>query len=340
MSTTGGAFSETILNDIRVRADELAFDDRIKLQFQPQIEVLKAIQAVQTAQVTPKFTTFKQSNGGAKHYDLEVMWPNACDIVAQDCTVCTIDGPELSTNLEHYSLDFCKEVPFSVDEYTMRNNEFDFQELIAKGILRADKQLAEALAVYAMSVINANKGVNVYTGGPGVVSGSDTYIAPSFWGPGLMAYLSQVTAMNQFTSPILASGGNFYQDYFITNRQTGNINAPLYGVFPIYWDQWNIDTVNTPNLITYLLSNGSLALGNVTYNPSSVEDSAANWKRWTAPSKFLPGLSYDWFYTAACSNDMIRHEFKAKLTADILVNPAGCSPTNTGILTFICGSAT
>jgi len=343
MSTVGGVFSETLLRDLRVRADELMFDDRIKQQYVPKIEILNAIKAVQTAQVTPKFMQLKQSNGGSKKYDIEVMWPNACDIVAQECSSCTIEGEELSTNAQVYGLEFCKEVPFAVDEYTMVDNEFDFQELIAKGMLAADVALVNSLAAYAVSVLNANKGVNAYGGGPGVPSGSDTFITAPFWGANLMAYLVQVTQMNNFTSPVLASGANFFQDYFISNKVVGNAdgkgNAALYGTFPIYFDQWNIDTVNTPYLFTYLLSMGSVAIGNRTYNPSTVQESAANWKRWTAPSKFFP-INYDWFYSAECANDMIKHSFKAKLTADVLVNPAGCSATNTGILTFICGSAT
>ena len=343
MSIIAGVFSETLLRDLRVKADELMFDSRIKLQFTPQVGILDAIAAVQTAQVTPKFQQIKQSNGGSKKYDIEVMWENACDIVAQECTVCAIDGPELSTNAQIYGLEFCKEVPFAVDEYTMVDNEFDFSTLIAKGMLKAEKELADAFAVYAVSVLNANKGVNVYTGGPGAITGSDTYITAPFWGPNLMAYLYQVSMMNQFTSPILASGANLYQDYFIYNKKVGDAdgkgNAALMGTFPIYFDQFNIDTVNTPNLFTYMLSTGSVAIGNRTYNPSSVQESAANWKRWTAPNRFVPGLGLDWFYMAECSNDMIKHNFKAKLTADVLVNPAGCTATNTGILTFICGSA-
>lgn len=342
MSTIAGVFSETLLRDLRVKADELMFDDRIKQQFIPQYEILRAIQAAQTAQVTPRFMQLKQSNGGSKKYDIEVMWPNACEVVAQDCTTCDIDGPELSTNAQLYGLEFCKEVPFAVDEYSLVDNEFDFQEMIAKGILKADVELINALAAYAVSVLNSNKGVNVHAGGPGVPSGADTYILPAFWGPNLMAYLMQVATMNRFTSPVLASGANLYQDYFIYNKKAGDAdgkgNAALMGSFPIYFDPFNIDTVNLPNLITYMLSLGSVALGNRTYNPARVEESAANWKRWIEPSRFLPGISYDWFYKAECSNDMIRHNFKAKLTADVLVNPVGCSANNTGILTFVCGS--
>jgi hypothetical protein len=340
MSTIAGVFSETLLRTLRVTADELMFDDRVKQQFIPQIGVLDAVAAVQTAQVTPKFNQIKTSDGGSKQYDIEVMWENACEIEAAACTVCDNEGEKLSTNAQVYPLDFCREVKFSVDEWDYVDNEFDYSTSIAKGWLRADKELSEALAAYAVAVLNANKGVNAIDGFAGCVSGSDTYIAATRWGANLMAYFMQVTQMNRFTSPVLASGANLFQDYFLFNKLAANAdgkgNAALMGTFPIYFDMFNIDTVNTPDLITYLLSMGSVALGNRTFNPSSMQEIGAS-KRWTMPSKFVPGISYDMFYNAECSNDMVKHNFKAKLTADVLVNPFGCDETNSGILTFICG---
>ena len=282
------------------------------------------------------------SDGGSKKYDLEVIWENACGIEAQDCTVCTMDGEKLSTNALSYSLSLCKEVQFAIDEYDYVDNEFDYATSIAKGFLRADKQLAEAYAAYAVSVLNANKGVNVFTGGPGVISGSDTYITAPYWGPNLMAYFMQVTQMNQFTTPVLASGQNLFQDYFLMNKLAANAdgkgNAALMGTFPIYFDMFNIDTVNTPDLFTYLLSTGSVAMASRTYNPSTIED-LGTVKRYTMPSQFVNGLAYDVRYEATCSNDMTKHNFKVKMTSDVFVNPAGCTETNTGILTFICGTA-
>jgi len=341
MSTVSGAFSETLLRTLRVRADELMFDDRIKQQFIPQYGILDAIAAAQTAQVTPKFNSIKDSQGKSKKTDIEVMWGNACEIVTQECTTCTYDGNELSTNAQTYSLDFCKEVQFGVSELSMLDNEFDWAELIAKGMLKADKELVEAFAVYSVSVLNANKGINqMGTGGKGVVSGSDTYILPAYWDAKLMAYFMRVAQLNRFTNPLLASGANLFEEYFIINKLqpdfNGKGNAALMQQFPIFFDLFNIDTVNTPDLYTYLLSMGSVAIGNVAYNPATVETIGA-WKRWKAPSKFVPGLWYDYFYSPECEGDLVNNRFKVKLTADVLVNPEGCEANNTGILTFLCG---
>ena len=346
MSTISGVFSETLLRDLRVKADELMFDDRIKQQFIPQIEILNAIRSVQTAQVTPKFQQIKDSQGKSKKYDVEVMWENACEIVVEECGVCDNAGDKLSTNAQIYGLEFCKQVPFTVSEYDYLDNEFDWSTSIAKGLLKADKELAEALAIYAVSVLNSNKGINqMGTGSKGVVSGSDTYVEAAYWDAKLMAYFMRVAQLNRFTSPTLLSGANLFEDYFIINKMQGDSNGKgnqaLMGTFPLFFDIFNIDTVNTPALITYLLSMGSVAIANRTYNPSSMEFIGANAtnldKRWTVPSKFVPGISYDAFYDAECDNDMVAHNFRLKLTADILVNPEGCEANNTGILTFICG---
>lgn len=345
MSTIAGVFSETLLRDLRVKADELMFDDRIKQQFSPNIGILQAIQAAQTAQLTPKFMQIKDSQGKAKKYDVEVMWENACEIVAEECGVCDNAGEKLSTNAQIYSLDFCKQVPFSVSEYDLVDNEFDWSTLIAKGLLKADVELVNALAAYAVSVLNANKGVNAMgTGSKGVVSGADTYVEAAYWDAKLIAYFSRVAQLNKFTAPILASGANLYEDNFIIGKMTGDANgkgnAALMGTFPIYWDLWNIDTVNTPDLVTYMLSMGSVALANRTYNPSNLEvvNAPDLQKRWTIPSKFVPGITYDVFYDAECDNDFVKHNFRLKLLADVFVNPAGCTATNTGILTFVCGA--
>jgi hypothetical protein len=341
MSTVAGVFSETQLRTLRAMADEIMFDDRIKQQFIPQIGIVDGLKKVQTAAVNPKFSQLKDSSGMPKRTDVEVIWENACDLEAAECTTCTLDGTKLSTNAQTYSLEFCREVQFAVSEADYIDNEFDANLSIAKGLLRADKQLAEAYAAYTVSVLEANKGVNLLTTGKGCVSGSDTYIAAAYWDAQLMAYFSRVAIMNRFTTPTLISGANLYEAVWAAQMNRANDNgagaANMFGVFPIFFDMFNIDTVNSPNLVTYLLSQNSVALANRAYNPSTPEIYGAS-KRWKVPSKFIPGFEYDIFYAASCDNDFVEHQFKVKLLADLFVNPEGCEADNSGILAFICGA--
>jgi hypothetical protein len=90
-----------------------------------------------------------------------------------------------------------------------------------------------------------------------------------------------------------------------------------------------------------MMSLGSLALGNRYYNPEVPEVVNGVFTRYRMESRFIPGLYMDVFYEPSCNgdDDLIKHDFKVKLQADLWNNPAGCDQDNTGILSFICGSA-
>lgn len=337
MSTISGAFTETQLLDQMVRADELMLDDRIKQQFNPNMKVLEAVQAVNTATVNPLF--------GSKDRDVQVMWMNACDIDATTNTDCEFGGSTVSTNTEEYSLTYEKAVPFYVDESDFDNNYFSPEEAVAKSLLNADMALVEAFAAYAVAQLNVFKGVNETSPeGKGDISGSDTYIQPAYWNASLMAYFSRAATMNKLTSPVMLSGNNMYEPMLLANANAGNANGKgdyvLFGQFPWYFDLFNVDTVNTPDYITYMISMGALAMATKNYNKDVPEVVNGVFTRYTMQSRFFPTLKYDVFYKPECSGeDRVKHNFKVKLKGDIFKNPTGCTETNTGILTFICGTA-
>ena len=342
MSIVGGAFDETTLRTLRVKADEIMFDDRIKQQFIPQIGVVEGVRAAQTALVNPKFQQIKDSKGQIKQYDVEVMWENACDITAEDNVACTFGGTKLSTNAQSYSLGYEKVVNFTVNEADYIDNEFDVESSIAKGFLKADKELSEAFAQYCVSQINAFKGVNAMgTAGKGVVSGSDTFIEAAYWDAKLVAYFIRAGILNRFSSPTFISGANLFEDMFVVNESSGNADGKgddaLYKNMKIFFDLFNIDSVNDPQLITYMISLGAIALATRHFNPATPEK-LHTFTRYSQQSRFIPELTYDIFYESACDSDLVEHKFKIKLKADLFNNPEGCAANNTGVLTFICGS--
>lgn len=334
MSTIGGSFSETELLQQRVRASEILFDDRIKQQFVPQIEVLNAVQAVQTATLNAQFQSRKK-------FDVEIMWENFCDIEAVACTdSCTLGGNKSSTNTETVSLNCLAEVGFSMSESDFIDNEFDMN--IAKALLKADKELVERFAQYAVAQIESFKGVNALTTGKGTVVGAETNIPSSYWNPSLFAYLNRVSIMNKFSNPILLSGNNLYEANYNAQMNAGNANGKgdrnMFGTIPTYFDLFNIDTVNTPDLKSYLLSMGSLAMASKTYNPA-VPEKLQDFTRYTMRSNFFPALAYDVWYSNSCESGnqrLVKHDWTIRLTSDIFLNPSGCQLNNTGILSLKC----
>lgn len=334
MSTVGGSFSETKLLEQRVRASSILFDDRIKQQFVPQIEVLNAVKAVETATLNAQFQSRKE-------FDVELMWENFCDIEAQDCDdSCDLGGNKSSTNAETVSLECFKEVKFSMYESDFSDNEFDMN--IAKALLKADKELVEKFAQYVVAQIESFKGVNALTTGKGTVTGSETTIPAAYWNPSLFAYLNRVSIMNKMSNPILLSGNNLYEANYNAQMNAGNANGKgdrnMFGTIPTYFDLFNIDTVNTPDLKSYLLSMGSLAMVSKTFNPD-VPEKLMPFTRYTMSSNFFPALKYDVWYDNACeasARRQVAHNWTVRLTAGLFNNPHGCSLDNTGIISLKC----
>lgn len=335
MSTTAGVFSETLLLDAIVRADEMLFDSRIKQQYIPKYDALKAIMAIQNARVLMPLSS-------SKDFDVEIEWMNTCDFAVQDNESCVLGGVEASTNVEKYSLTYEKAVPFSVDESKYRDNRFDLEEGIAKSLLAADVALVNHLTSYVIAKLNTFVGQNELDGGKGTVSGTNTYIKPAYWNSELMAYFHRAARMNHFDAPILLSGHNLYEQVYVAAAKAGNADgkgdAVLFGSLPMYFDLDNVDTVNSEQ-VTYMIESGAVAFASKAYNPVIPETVPGVFTRYRMASKFIPELVYDVHYKPECSTgDTVKHNFKLKMKADIFLNPTGCQSMNTGVLLFTCGT--
>lgn len=335
MSITGGVFNETTLANIQVKVEEVWQDAIQQQDYVAQCEAIKALKAQQTA-------TFGRFLTGKKDPTVEVSWINACDVDDQACTNCTFGGNQLSTNMEEKYITQCREVPFYVSEGTFLDNLYDYEEIVAKGLLAATRELDEWWASRAVVAMNAAKGVNeVGDGSKGDVSGTDTYVLPAYWDADLMSYFYLCSIVNRFKNPYLISGKNLFESKYVAEIEACCENNNLkFGAFPIYFDLFNIDSANTPDYITYMVHKGAFAFYTKAYYGSAPTKYIDEW-RWSIPSRNIPGVMYDVHYTNACNedDDFHTHYYVVKTYGDIFLNPVGCTSTRTGILTFICGEA-
>lgn len=337
MSITSGVFDETVLLNVQARADQLMFDDRIKQQYIPQINVLNAIRAVQTANIS--FPKVKTQN-------VEINWINTCGLTVDDNTPCTIDPVQPSTNSETKAIAWNKTVQFSVSEDDLKDNQYWIDDFVPRMFLKADKELAEAFAQYAMGRVDSFRGENKNTVGKGVVSGLDTFIQASYWTPAIVSYFNRTAILNRLTSPVFLSGNNLFEQVdqaaFMAANANGKGDFIAWNSLKMYFDLFNVDVVTDPLLKTYMLSMGSLAMANWYKNPlvpEAVNIEAFN-TRYSLPSRFLPGFYLDAYYKPICGgDDRIVHTWKVQLYADVFVNPEGCEEGNTGILSFVCGES-
>ena len=198
-------------------------------------------------------------------------------------------------------------------------------------------------------------GTNLVSVGKGVINPVDSTIPdidPANWTAEIMAYFARVKVMNRFSNPHLISGSNLYETLFTALANNANAEGKgdyiLWNGLPIWFDLFNVDTVNTPDLYTYMVEQGSIAMVNKAFNPDSLTRTF-NDERFTMPSRFLPGFTYDVFYTNECKTsgthkDVLKHHWKMVLTADMFKNPFGCDAVeisgvqtggeNSGILRF------
>lgn len=327
------------LAEVQLKLDQVWADARVKADYEPNAE--SAIALIENT--TAKF----QELQGAKDKEIGIKWLNYCDAGVQECTDnCSVTPDnEIAAGCLTYTMDICQETKgFIIDETDLRNKIWEFQDLVAVGMLKEIKALDEYWAEKSITMIETMKGENVYTDGVGDVSGTETYLAAALWSPDIMGEFALTAKLNKFSSPFLLSGKNLYLANWNAQMNVGDQAAGAkarINTMKMYSDVFNVDSVNTPDKKTYMIQRGSIGFFTKAYygqysfaNPL---DMGQFGKFFSVPSKTLPGVTYDVIYNLTCVNGHFKHAFKLQTHGMISENPLGCDPTNTGILSFTCG---
>lgn len=334
MSTTQGVFSETTLLNIRAKIDQMQFGDRVDQQYIAVVDAMvNSIGKIQTANVTP----FKDKK---KNNKITLEWMNACELVNQDCTSCSVGGPELSTNTQDYELTKCQEVPFTVNRADFQTNDFAYEEAVAKGLLEADVLLSTYVVQQYLTFLFNSMGVNqspTLVGDLGTINGHTTDIPTASWTAAAVPYLMKVAKLNKFSKPVNISGNLLYDAYINAALLKDNLNYAGYANMMDKMDfTWDILNFADAGLSDYLFTvqKGALAWASKSYYGPGMEDYGKEGKRWSLNSQFIPGLVLEVHYNNDCLNDFIVENYNVKIRFDFWLNPAGCEADNTGVLSF------
>ena len=265
MSTTQGVFTETTLLNIRTKIDQMMFGDRVDQQFVARVNAFtQTMPKIMTAKVAP----FKEKK---KNNKIEVEWMNACELVAQDCTTCTVGGPELSTNTKVYELLQCQEVPFTVNREDFQTNDFGYEEAVAKGLLTADKLLSEYVTQQYLAFLFASMGVNqmpAFTDDIGTVNGHTTDIDHGNFDAQAIPYIIKTADYNQFNNYINVSGNLLFNAWQEANFLDVN---PFYkgylDMMKSMYFSWDIYNFVQAGLSDYMftVSQGAIAWASKSY---------------------------------------------------------------------------
>ena len=342
MSTTAGYIDETRLLAIRVLADSLGAADRINKQFQHRADILKAVMGLTSAQIL-------EFSRRGKVETVQLEWMNACADLITEFSNCGQSCNKASTNIQERTLTKEVNACFDVSEDDWRDNDFGFDQAVAKLMVAADKQIIDQYAQYVIAFLNLCGGVNTLgTEGKGVVVGNLTYIDPAYWDPSIMAYMIRVAAHNQFTDPTLLDGSNMIEQYILAKQRTANADGKgdsnLMSMMPYFADEYNMALINA-NKRTYMVQKGSIAFANIAWYEKFTEGAPkkeGHFTRFSRPNIFLPELKQDIFIKSTCNESAgdkgFSYNFQALATAQMYLNPEGCDQDNTGVLIFECGT--
>lgn len=331
-----GDFTAAELVAIQGLIDSYWQDNTVRKDYEAHVGAALAIRENQTARLA-------ELQNPSKDRTIDVIWVKDCEDRLADCDDdCTVGGAELSAASESYTMDLCKTAGFNVKEKEFRTLALDREEVVAKGILRCSKQLDEWLAQQAITHLNTYAGINQYQ--DGIFTGAEYNEADAaFWNADLMGEFALISQLNQFRSPFLLSGTNLYKEYW--NAQMNAVNANnkdqinKFSDLKMYFDLWNVNSVNTPDKVSYLIDKGSVALLTKSYNPvTPVTYVGAGLVKYKMASKNIPGVEYDIVYTNDCSANEITHKWSLYINGICALNPLGCDADNTGVLKFYCGT--
>ncbi len=329
-SNTAGTFTCTALQKVIAKVDKAWMDNQQKAEYIPQVEVVTALRKEQTARLV-------EITDPKKDITLKIYWVKDCNTGVEDDDEddCDISGPEAESNCKEYALDIKKMVKFSNRENMGRTNDINREDALAVQMLARMKELEEMIAQTCVTKLNSFVGTNQFTGGIGGVDGVTTWISPSYWTGDLYGYFAQVTIMNKLSNPFIIHGSNMFQQKwnyeFVQANANGKDMLPKVNSIRSYWDMFNVDAVNTPDSVSYLISRGAVAIANKAYyplnNPSEYLTDHPS-KRWSIESKAIPGMFFDVIYN-----------YKIKCKFGVYLNPFGCNEDVTGVLKFVCGDA-
>jgi hypothetical protein len=338
-SGTAGTFTAAQLQKVVAKIDAIWADNQQHADYQANVGLLEALRKEQTAKL--KFIENPQ-----KDKVLTVLWVEDCSTGVEDCDGdgeddCDFTGPEAEAKSTDYALDICGTVKFSIEENMFRTSELEKEEVLAIQMMARLKEMDEYLTQKAAAKLNTFAGVNQYEGGIGTVDGVTTYIEANYWTPDMFGYFGMVQTMNKLRNPFMIHGSNLYLTKWQADKNvsnpTGSADVLKINSMRNYWDLFNIDTINDPDKVSYMIAKGAVAFANKAYYPLNAPRVYQFGKRWSIESKSLPGVFYDVFYKERCVGEKIYYDFKIKVKAGVFLNPNGCNDEVTGVLKFVCG---
>ena len=341
------AITASQLPSLLERANSRWPNNRIMAGQMPEIDVLRSILENQTADIRNFGLPLEQAS--------YITWLLNCGQEVETCaTDCDFDGASSSTFNQTARIDQCIQNTVSEKYDVWYNNEFGMMDALGAGIMRTMKDHIDYIAQYSVAVINANAGVNISVGKSGwTISGNRTII-PADEAESTLIYgpLMRQAKRNHMVAPYLLSGEALAQLQYAAETNGGNADgkgdALRANQFRKYFDYVNIDEVNDPDYLFYMIDRGTYAFGSKGYwprvsqgatrvnasNPLGAQQFTTGLLRFSMPNEWVPQVIHDIEVQDSCVSGAYQANVRITTRYKTLPAPVGCTATDTGTLVY------
>lgn len=353
------AISATILPKRLLKADQFWRSARANQDYYytPKCATLRGILAMQNAR-------FERLKDRQRTPVLDIAWVEACNgtvNVTANVWVrgipCDFSGWLVGTNKQEVFVKQRVDTSFSIP-VEVTDSLFTPDELLQKGLAKAQKILAEKLDDIAVAKLISFSGINKYQGSndlgvAGGAVGSEWKLTKLPWEnayvQSMSGYFQKVIDENDLSGARLFTGGALSLSEYVNND---NKDAFAFGDLSVYQDRRGFNLAAIPDDM-FLVSNGSVAL--VTINNCPTEAST-NFENITSVARPLLDLQdangtplyYDMYVkrvrrnvnaddhpglttTGRCE---YMDNYYMEIHYEFLLNPTACSDTSTGVVRF------
>ena len=319
------------------RSIDIAWDDAIqRSQFMAKADAARVCLQQQTARVTD---LIQGAGPNAKTRTVRVHWLNACNVTTGASTdECTAASVELTDEKADYAITKTRESSFKTSWKVHRTTPHDLRETVAKGMLKAMKELDEYLAGQFWAFLAANNGAHEYTSYPSGTIASDVYQIPEAdWSVDLMPQFLLSAEFSRFDNAYMLHGLNLWVERFKAGQYAANADGKgennLFSVLPTFWDVVGASNAGVSKH-SFLVNRSAVALATANFFDMAPATFAGNHRVYKVASRNLPGVYYDVHELETCTSDDMVLSYKLNANFEFLLNPLGCTATRTGILQF------
>lgn len=325
----------------------------LQASYRPKSAAAAQVLGVQNAR-------FEPLKDASKKLAMKVFWVDSCTSEITDCPTdyCDVTGQEGGATCVEYDIDQCVSTTgYSVTEQFLDSSELTFDQVLQPGYTRMLLAIEDELSRVFLNFLCDNAGVNQDTLSPWPISGDTTYIPASGWNGDMMGYLDTALAVNELNPGVLIATQFLRTLWLNTMAKSGNptgaaevaqLNA--FGT-PVF------DLFQMPSVLGTCTDGSGQRQGMFMYDPNSVAlVTRSEFLRYGAEGRVINGtngqytrryavrglnlpIDIDMIYTMECIGKDIRHTWKPFINYGLFLNPMGCNTDRTGILKFVCGTA-